>query len=290
MRVSALSLVVAIVAVVSGCSLNRMTADRTAAMLQEASATFNEEGDLDFVRQALPANIKMLEGLHHVSPENASLGTSLAQGFCSYAFAFLDDTGVRSDLDRAKLMYVRGYAYALGALGESLRRSSSGTLDELTQALSALDKDAVAPLFWAGYCLGNWVNLSKDNVNALGEFAKAEMMMARVVALDDTFYHGSAHLFYAAFLGSRPRMLGGDPKKAKEHLDRVVVLTDGKFLLAQLFAAQYVAVPTQDQALFDSSLETILEAPVDLLPAERFANQIAKRRAAKLQALRAEFF
>jgi hypothetical protein len=276
--------------VLGGCSMNRLVADRTAAMLEQALPGFYEESDLALARDALPATLKILEGLQRASPGNAKLGAILAQGYCSFAFAFLEDSDNHADLERAKSLYWRGYQYGLSVLDEHVRRASTGTLDDLQGALAQLGKSDLPALFWTGYCLGNWVNLNKADVGALAQVSRAELIMHQVAALDGTFYHGGAHLFYAVYFGSRPRALGGDPQVAREHLEQAMKVDGGRFLMPLLFMAQFVAVPTQDQALFDASLKQVCEAPVDLMPSERLANQIAKKRAQKLQALRQDLF
>lgn len=283
--------VVAVAAVaLSGCSMNRFAVNRAAGILGEAALTFNAEPDYELAKEAMPANLKMIEGLHRSSPENAEILTLLAQGYCSYSFAFLEDSGQVGDLERAKRLYQRGYRYGLAALPAEIRQLASGSLEEFGQSVARLGKGEVAPLFWSAYCLGNWVNLNKADVAAVAELARVEVMMRQVLALDEKFYNGSAHLFYGIYYGSRPKMLGGNPAKAKENFERVVSITDGKFLLAKVFMAQFYAVPTQDEALFDTLLKEVASAPSDLYPEESLANRVAVRRAAKLAASKKDLF
>jgi len=272
----------------SACSLNRITADRTAAMMGEASRAFNEEPDLEFARAAMPGNLKMIEGVLKSSPGNRDALVTLAQGYCSYAFAFLEDSPRREDVARASALYLRGYGFGVRALGDKVREHSAGELEKFENAVN--DGDDAAALFWTGYCLGNWVNLNRSDVAAVAELSRAELFMRRVLELDPLYYNGGPRMFYGVYYGSRPRMLGGSTNKAKEHFEKAIKASDGKFLVARLMYAQFYAVPVQDEALFETTLSGIVNAPEGLLPGEAFANAVAKKRAAALLARKKDLF
>ena len=276
---------------VCSCSLNKFTANTTANLFVEASETFNQEHDLTLAKESMPANLKMIEGLQKVSPENQTILTMLAKGYCSYSFAFLEDNEKPGDLDRAKSLYVRGYKYGLNALDEDVKKSTAASLQEMEKTIKEVSGDEdVASLFWTAYCISSWINLSKNDVSAIAELSRAELMMRQVLKEEEEFYYGSAHLFFGVYYGSRPKMLGGDPLKAKEHLEKAIMISNGKFLLSKLYFAQFYAVPTQQEELFERTLKEILEAPIDLLPEERLANQVAKKRALKLLNIKNRLF
>lgn len=275
----------------SGCSLNRLAADTTAGLMSEASRTFNEESDLQLARESIPPNLKLLEGLLRVTPGNRELLATLARGWCSYAFGFVEDSPAPGDRERAAALYLRGYGFGLRALPHELTGSiGRGDHGEIEAALAAVGKEYLAPLFWSAYCLGNWVNLNLAEVAGLAELSKAEALMRRAAEIDDSFYYGSPHIFYGFYYGARPRLLGGDPARAREHLLKSMAISDGRFLPARLFLAQVYAVATQNEKLFDDTLQEIIAAPGDLLPEERLANEIARQRAKQLLKRKGELF
>jgi hypothetical protein len=51
-----------------------------------------EERDPDLSKQAIPSNLKTLEGLFKQDPDNTWILENLAKGFCGYAFSFLEGT------------------------------------------------------------------------------------------------------------------------------------------------------------------------------------------------------
>jgi hypothetical protein len=146
-------------------------------------------------------------------------------------------------------------------------------------ALKSLKKDHVSALFWLAYSWGSYVNLNKTDVNALAELPKIEIIMKRILELDETFYYGGPHLYFGILLASKPRMLGGNSEKAKEHFDACFRINEGKFLLYKFFYAKTYAIQMQNQDLFKKSLQDIINAPNNLLPEERLANEIAKKKA-----------
>ena len=275
----------------AGCSLDRLAADATAGLLDKASRSFNEEPDPVIARDAIPANLKLLEGLLQLSPDNATLLTNLARGWCSYGFGFLEDSGDRVDLERASALYRRGFGFGVGSFAPHVAMALRGeSLADIERSLASVERAQVAPLFWSAYCLGNWVNLNLATVDGVAQLSKVELMMRRVAALDPGFYHGGADLFYGAYYGRRPKLLGGDPDKAKEHLLRAASFSNGRFLMARFFLAEVYAVVAQDQKLFQETLREIIDAPDDLMPEERLANALARRRALRLLARQGELF
>ncbi len=77
-------------------------------------------------------------------------------------------------------------------------------------------------------------------------------------------------------------MLGGNPDKSRNHFESALKITEGKFLLISLLYSKTYAVQNQDQELFEIQLKYVLNAPDDIFPEQRLANQIAKKKAAIL--------
>ena len=69
------------------------------------------------------------------------------------------------------------------------------------------------------------------------------------------------------------------PEKAKEYLDKVDELNEGKFLLAKFYRARYYGYPKQDVELYEKMLQEVIDAPDDIFPGEEAATALAKSRA-----------
>ena len=263
-----------------GCSRRRLAVQATLPLISSQIISMQEERDADFAEKAIPASLKMMEGLAKEDPENIWILQKLAEGFCGYAFSFLED----SEPDRASELYFRGRDYAFRALEiQSNGKVWSGlSLDEWSKRLAEVTPLQQPALFWAGQCWGSWLSLNLDSVEALSGLPRIGGMMNRAVELDPEFYYAGPHLFLGAFYGGRSRMLGGNPDRARNHFEQALKITEGKYLLISFLYAKTYAVQNQDRNLFKTQLEKVLEASDDVFPEQRLANQIAKRKAAIL--------
>ena len=248
------------------------------------------EGDLAVVEATLEGNIGTLENLSKIG--NKGLIVKTARAYSSYA-GFVEDKMEEAEIagdyetademrTRAIELYTRSEAYALKALAKSDNTfKAARTVDIATfeKSLQKLKKQDVEPLFWTAYSIARGISLQKDDPMQVIDLARVELMMGRVLELDETFYFGSAHLFYTVYYGDRAPTIGGDPEKAKEHIAHVDRINDGKFLMSKLYLAVYYAYPKQDVTLFKQSLQEVLDAPSDIYPGEEAATSLAKSRA-----------
>ncbi len=286
-----------------GCSLKQLAVDQTAAILRGAMPAFERDDDYELVRQALPGNIKMMEGFLEADPRNPDLLLMLSQAYTAYAMVFLEDAYERAEEDSAEAealklqtrrMYLRGHAYGLRLLerrrpGFSAAFAAGGPA--LAAALAACDDAADTPgVFWAGMPLAGAINLGRDDVEMIALVGKAKALVSRALALDEAYYHAGSHMVLGSLWGSTPKMLGGDTDKAKKHFDRALALTKRGFLLVQVMQAMTLAVQLQDAKMFDALLKEVEEAPLSVDPDQQLANVAAKRKAARLKAKKGELF
>ena len=150
-------------------------------------------------------------------------------------------------------------------------------------------KRDVPYLFWAATSWGGWVKLNLDSMEALAELPKVELIMKKVLELDEGFYYGGPHLFMGMWFASRPRMAGGDLKKAQQHFRTALEIGQGKFLMTYVYYANYYARRALDRGLFISTLRTVLDTPADISPQLTLLNAVAKKRAADLLGRQEEY-
>jgi hypothetical protein len=261
-------------------------------MFKIAGHSLDMESDLELAREAAPGLIKTVDGLVLVSPENRTLLELSAQAYCSYAFGFLEDDlealpqgdpredGLRT---RAAALYHRCQDY-----GARLLQLTASTFPDalhhdaatLAAAVAKVqDRDDVPGLFWTGLGLASEINLRRDDTDLLAELPKAEVLLQRSIALDETYYNGGAHLALGLLYASQPRAIGGDPEKGRRELERAIVLTGGKFLLHRVMLARAYAVAVQDRPLYEKTLVDVYATRADVMPEQRLANEIARRKA-----------
>ncbi|HVE12833.1 MAG TPA: TRAP transporter TatT component family protein [Elusimicrobiota bacterium] len=264
----------------SACSVKTVAVRATAAVVSDGTPALREEPDPLFARDALPGQLKLLEGLLRDAPKDPRLLSALSEGFVGYAFMFLED----EQPDRARDMYRRalGYALRLAALNGDLAAIAVARPDALDAALARARLQDVPGLYWAAYAWAGWANLAKGDPEALAGMSRAQSVMRRVLALDPGFQFGGPDIFFGIYYCALPKMAGGDPDKGKAHFEAALARSKGKFLMAKVLYARYYAVAALDEALFRRLNEEVLAASGEDLPQARLTNEVAKLKAKKL--------
>ena len=255
----------------TGCSLNRLAAKSTASIIDKGLPAVYREKDPQFARESLPANLKLMEVLLESDPGNQTLLLDAAMGFCGYSFMFIEDESET----RASALYKKGGAYALKAL--TLR----GAVKEGQVRPEALDKNSAPAAFWHTFCRAAYINLNRDNSDALAELPKIMPVAERVAELTPDYYYNGSYAMLGTYYALRPKMLGGDPDKAKLNFDKALRGAGADFLLNSYMAAKMYAVAAQDQAYFETALNAILAAELKDDDA-RLPNEVAKIKTKKL--------
>ncbi|MGP0566366.1 MULTISPECIES: TRAP transporter TatT component family protein [unclassified Nitrospina] len=262
------------------CTPRQMVLRMASPLFEGQVAALNEEPDPKLAESAIPASLKMMEGLVKADPENASYHHKLAEGFCGYAFSFVEG----NDNRRASDLYLRGRNHAVRSL--ILNGAPENLLqlppDEFKSALENLDRETLPGLFWTGQCWGAWLMFNLTDIEALAAFPKVEAVMRRVLEWDETFHFAGPHLFFGGFYGARSPMLGGKPEQARQHFERALELTEHKYLIIQVMYAKTLAVQTQDKELYTRLLDEVVETPEGVLPGQRLANEVARLKAKQL--------
>ena len=280
--------IVLLTLLLNGCSVGQMVARTSVTMLDGGVEAMNRESDLELAREAIPANLKLMEGLLYKDPGNRSLRQYAAEGFYGYAFGFVE----LDDPRRAAELYRRGYEHGregLRRLGVELELEIASP-DAIRTAVAPLKADAVPLLFWTASNWAKRIDLDRTNPSMIAQLSGSAALMERVMELDPGFHHGSPDLFFAVYYGSRAPMFGGDYARAAAHFARANELNSHRLLLVDVLYAEYLARQMLDQESFRTRLTRVQEAPDGLLPEMELANVIAKRRAAWLLQQEEEWF
>lgn len=287
----------------ASCNVERFGVDRSAEVLRQAVPAFHAEPDIAFAREAAAGNVKLIEGLTRVSPQNRVLLAQAAEGLCGYAYLFVeddlealppaDDEGRAPHAARAGQFYLRCRDFAVRHLEvkhPGFGQSLTGALAPLEAALRTMGPDDVPGLFWLGFAMGAYANVSREDVAVIADLPRVEAIMHRVCELDERYYNAGARMGLGALYGSRTRLIGGDPERGRREIERAMALTGGTFLMHKVILGRVYAVAMGDRELFERVLREVVATPGTVMPSERLANEIARRRAARYLALVEELF
>ena len=275
-----ISLFFLLIALLTACATNKtMTVAATASLLEDVAKASSKQSDLMLIRQGMPSYLMLIDGMVEALPDNKRLLISAAQLYASYASAFIQDT----DKEYATTLYARAKDYALRALEQNgFKNPATRPFDDFESRLYVLGKKDVPYIFWAASCWGSWISLNQGSIEAMAELPRVELLMKRVLELDEAFYYGGAHIFMGVLDASKPRVAGGDLNRARDHFLKAIELGDGKFLMARIYYADYYAKKALDGELFISILEKVRKIPADIPPELTLLNTVAHIKAKEM--------
>ena len=121
------------------------------------------------------------------------------------------------------------------------------------------------------------------------KLANVELLLRRIVELDETYQHGSAHVYLGVLAMVVPPSMGGRPEESRYHFERAIELSSGKNLMSKVVFAERYARQVFDRPLYDRLLREVLDASPDE-PGFTLINTVAQAKARELLAEGNDFF
>ncbi len=275
---------------------SQFAANSTVRIMAQASPALQSFSDPALAEASLPYSITQMEGLLLVVPNNTSLRINLMRALGSYGFGFLEErleVAERADDEermehyrsRATAMYLRAKAVGFETLTQE-EDGDGGADGAVRRGIDAWrsylqrfdDREQVGMIFWTGYAWARHINLNKNDPDVLADLPFAIAIFERALQLDPTYMNYAPCAAMAAYYSRAAPSLGGEPERSRELFERAINGTQRHFLTYLVLQARAYAVMVQDRALYRRLLEEVINAG-DVMPEQRLANQIAKRRA-----------
>ena len=250
-----LAAALAVVGVFAGCS--SMMNSATSGLAESLTAAVLDQNDPETVRQGAPAYLLLIDGLIADAPQNTDLLLAGASLYSSYAGAFVDDA------ERASRLSLKGRDYGWAALCSSNKQACGvwkAPYDEFEQVINGMGAKHVPVLYGAGAAWASWIRANTDDWSAIADKARVDAMMQRVVALDETYEDGAAHLYLGILATLLPKAAGGQPEQGRLAFERVIELSNGRNLMAKVLLAQAYARLVFDRELHDRLCREVIEA------------------------------
>jgi predicted anti-sigma-YlaC factor YlaD len=282
-------LALALLPLLSGCSIKRLAVNQVGNALAGSGSTFASDDDPDLVKAAVPFSLKLMESVLAENPNHQGLLLASASGFTQFAFAFVQqDADELEDSDlaaaeklraRARRLYIRARNYGLRGLDLAHPGFEKNLRADPKTALQAARAKDVPLLYWTAVAWAASISLSKDNPDMLADLPFPEALIDRALALDESFSDGAIHSFLVTYEMSRPSASANAEARSRQHFDRAMQLSGG-FQAGPLVAlAEAVCVQKQDLKEFESLLQRALAINPDAKPEFRLANLVMQRRA-----------
>ncbi len=255
-------------------------------MAENLPGAMENHDDPQTVAEALPTLLLIADSLVISSPDDEDYLVTASQLYTSYAAAFVDDP------DRALTLTQRADEYADRALcleSDDACGLIAKPAAEVEAIVAGMGKAELPYLYNYAVCRLLWMSVRSGDWGAILGLPKVQYMLERVVALDDSYKEGSAHMYLGVLTTLRPPSLGGKPEIGKAHFERAIELSGGTDLTVKVEYAKRYARLVYDRELHDKLLGEVMEAPAKV-PGKTLTNTLAKRTAAKLLKSAEDYF
>ena len=284
----------------TGCSVKKFAINKLGDSLANSGTTFASDDDPEFVGQAVPFSLKLIEGLLAESPKHRGLLFAAASGFTQYSYVWVQEPSEEIESEdlaksnvlrtRSRKLYLRARDYGLRGLDAKHSGFSQAVRQDPKSAVRVARKNDVPLLYWTAVSWGAAISLSKDHPELVAEQVQVEALIDRAYQLDPGFDHGVIEQFLISYESARQGAKGDFAARSKAHFDRAVALSDGQLASPYVAYAETVTIQKQQRTEFESLLKRALAVDSDARPEWRLSNLIMQRRARWLLSREDELF
>jgi hypothetical protein len=239
-------------------SLQKWAVRRASPVFHKAGEQLTKEDSWLFFRNSAPGNLKFLELVYLSDPDNMRLLPAVIKAHAGYAYAvpetlaFEDDLlGVSDSLNKVEAIHHYTRALDYGVYYLEKRDTSKDDLlklseEELRNKLdNEIDDDDLVAMVYLAQSWGSLINLQKDNISLVTQIPRVKILFDFVCSKRPEIENGICDIFMAQYEASRPRMLGGNPEKARELYLRAMKKYP-HHLLIPLNMIQFIHLPAMD--------------------------------------------
>ena len=283
-----------------GCSIENYAIDKLGDALSASGKTFASDDDPEFVSEAVPFSLKLIESLLESRPEHGPLLLAATRGFTQYSWAFVQQKAERLETidlaaseelrHRAQKLYLRARGYGLRALELAHPGFGVRLRADPRQAAAGLVHEDVERMYWLAAAWGGALTQAKDSPALLADQPLVETLLDRALELDESFEDGALHTLLVSYEGSRPGGQRGWEERSRAHFARAVELSKGLRAGPFVALAESVSIQGQKKAEFDELIGKALAIDADKFPEARLENLVLQARARWLASRESELF
>lgn len=287
-------------ALLTGCSVKKMAINSMSDALSQSGTTFASDDDPEFIKQATPFSLKLIESMLAENPKHRGLLLAACKGFTQYSYAFiqedadeLETTDLQASLalkNRAKRMYLRARGYGLRGLELDYPGIEKNLRANPRAAVQPMTSKDVPFLYWTAAAWGSAIADAKDDPELIADQPIVEAMIDRALQLDEKFGNGSVYSFLISYEAARQGAKGDFAERSKKFFDLAVKQSDGKLAGPYVAYAETVCVKKQQKKEFEELLGKALAINPDADPENRLVNLVVQRRARWLLSRTDELF
>ena len=282
-------LMLALAVAISGCSARKFAINRLGDSLANSGTTFASDNDPEFVGQAVPFSLKLIEGLLAESPKHRGLLFAAASGFAQYSYVYVQQSSEEIESEdvaksdglsaRARNLYLRARDYGLRGLETKHHSFAVQLREDPKSAVQTMNAGDVPLLYWTAVAWGAAISVAKDREDLVAEQPQVEALIDRAYQLRPDYDHGVIDQFLISYESARQGVKGDFAARSRMHFDRAVAFTNGQMASPFVAYAETVSVQKQNRAEFEALLKQALGVNPDSRPEWRLSNLVMQRRA-----------
>lgn len=243
--------------------------------------------DIETAGIGIPSYILMIDGLLVKSPRESGLLMAGARLYSTYAMLIVKEEGRAIPLiDRALEYARRAVCIEEPRLCSKEARAYPNFL-ELIHGISK--REHLELLYTYATTWATWIQIHSSRWSSLADVPKVQTMLEVVVALDEEYDYGQAHVYLGVINAQLPPSMGGHPDVARVHFERAIELSKGRNLIAKVEYSRTYARLMFDRELHDRLLKEVLAANPET-NGLTLSNVIAQQKARILLAESEEYF
>ena len=234
--------------------------------LGEAAKEIEAEANWETFRLAVPANLKMIEGMLYLAPNNQDLQAQALKANSAYAFGVLETMWLQGQItgnpqaekanrELALQYYAKGIYWGLNYLTENgisysqlQRAHRDGTLGKLLGDRLD-DPQSIEVVFFLAQSMGASGNLQKTSPMVVAQLPLVKGLFDWVCSIRPNIRYGSCGLFYGAWEVGRPKMLGGNMAKGQQYFLQAMKQYPENYLIRIAYLRFYV-IPARDRKIY----------------------------------------
>ncbi len=277
-------LIISCIFFLTSCSVIMSSA--LSGMMDDLSTTILNSNDLEMVETGAPAYLLMIDSFVKEDSDNEEMLIAASTLYSAYADTFV------SDKQRVRKMADKAFNYANRALcSRQPNACSINSIDyeRFRIIVSKMGKNDVPALFTLGSSWASWIKANSNDFNAVADISRVEIIMERIVELDETYKDGSAFLYLGISATLLPPALGGQPEKGRQYLEKAIKISQGKNLMIKVVLAKQYARLLFDRDLHDRLLKQVLDENPDA-QGYTLINTYAQKQAKELLKSADEYF
>jgi TRAP transporter T-component len=244
--------------------------------------------DAQQLKDELESEISTISARVETSPNDSQLLRESARLYLAYGFLIEDE-----DPELAKELYTKGKEYGLRALKQDPQfKEGLESGKRLSELVVNCGEEYADALCWTGLNGGLWLFLNMNNPAILSQLGDVLSVVKRSIALDETYFYGIGKVFMGAYYALVPSFLEPEagPENSARMFQEARSISDGKFLVVDLFEARFLDTKINNQDLFQKRLQHVISADPEALKDASLMNRLSQMKARYYLKHQGDFF